>query len=170
MQKNLLVVLLAVLLGTMTFRANSQSIDIGLLSTLELSGLKSQSKITGLDLAWHQKIDSISSISSFLNKVVLINRQKVYISLHTKSSMEDVIAPLKKGKIKYEKADYYIYQNVRFACYKFKNQSKYLNRIIFSEPKLTTVILIDYIDDRNQNKELNYKTIIEGLKLNSRLI
>jgi hypothetical protein len=83
--------------------------------------------------------------------------------------MDELISPYKKGKVKYDTAAYFIYQNAHFACYRFTMQSKNIHRIIFSEPKLTTVILIDFIDDRNQMKDFNYKKIIQGLKLNSRI-
>lgn len=164
-----LIIFLVFIGGLKPFNMFSQSVNIGLLSTLEFNNIKLQPKINSLDLTWHNKIDSVSNISSFLNKVVQINKQNFYISIHTKSTMDDLIFPFKKGKAKYDTAEYFIYQNAHFACYRFKMQSKYIHRIIFSEPKLTTVILIDYIDDRNKMKNFNYKTIIQGIKLNSRI-
>ena len=146
-----------------------QSSEIGLLSTLEIKNLKVQPKITLVDLGWHNKIDSTSGIQSFLNKVLVVNNKKLYVSLHTKSTVEDVVLKLKTGKIRYDSAFFFIYQNTHFACFQFKTHTKIIHRIIFSEPKLTSVNLIDFVDDRKQLKSFNYKTIIQGLKLNSRI-
>lgn len=160
---------IALIGGLTPFQSFSQTADIGLLSTLELNNLKVQSKITVMDLNWHHKIDSVSGISSFLNKVIQVNNQKYYVCIHSKSTMDELILPLKKGKTKYDAVAFYIYQNAHFACYQFKIQSKKIHRIIFSEPKLTTVILIDLIDNRDDLRDFNYKSIIQGLKLNSRI-
>lgn len=140
----------------------SQKIDIGLISQLELTDFKKVERISKSDLALHNTIDSIASTKSYLSKSLVNNREKILISIHTQLTIEEFLKPIKKNKSKFTQINFWVYKGVHFVSLEFKLANKKINRIIYQEPNLTTIVIWDLFQDLNGSKSSSIQ-LIKGL-------
>lgn len=140
----------------------SQKVDIGLISQLELTDFKKVERVSKSDIVLHEKIDSIASTKSYLSKSLVNHREKILVSIHTQLSIEEYLKPIKKNKSKFTQVNFWVYKGVHFVSLEFKLANKKINRIIYQEPNLTTIVILDLFQDLNERNSKSLQ-LIKGL-------
>lgn len=140
----------------------SQKIDFGLISQIELQNFKAVGHPTNEDLALHNSIDAKAQTKSYLSKLYVGKEAKIQISIHTNLTIDDYLKPIKKSKQKYANVNFWIYKKVHFVALELSVDNKKVNRIIYQEPNLTTIVILDYIQDLPIGK-LKSKQIISSI-------
>ncbi len=141
-------------------KSYSQKIDFGLISQLELPNFKQVGHPTKVDLDLHNSIDVKAQTMSYLSKSCIGKEAKIHISLHTNLTLNEYLKPVKKSKN--QNINFWIYKKVHFVSLEFSIGNKNVNRIIYQEPNLTTIVILDYIQDSPLSKQIS-KQIITGL-------
>ena len=140
----------------------SQKVDFGLISQLELTNFKKLGHFKSDDILMHNSIDSLTKTKTYLSKLLVGEHEKLHISIHTNLSIEQFLKPIKTNKLKSMKVSFWLYKKVHFVSLEFLKGNKKINRIIYQEPNLTTIIILDYLTDFPNNNTI-YKQIIKGL-------
>jgi hypothetical protein len=153
---------ICICLALTNYTSFSQKHDFGLVSQLDLANFKKNGHLTKDDLLLHQTIDSLAKTKSYLSKSLLGKGEKLHISLHTNLTIEAYLKPIKLNTKKFTQVNYWVYKGVHFTCLEFTIAHKKINRIIYQEPKLTTIVVLDYLQDLPVTKSMN-KLIIKGL-------
>lgn len=141
-------------------KSYSQKIDFGLISQLELPNFKQVGHPTKVDLDLHNSIDVKAQTKSYLSKSCIGKEAKIHISLHTNLTLNEYLKPVKKSKN--QNVNFWIYKKVHFVSLEFNIGNKNVTRIIYQEPNLTTIVILDYIQDSPLSKQIS-KQIITGL-------
>jgi hypothetical protein len=140
----------------------SQKIDFGLISQIELPNFKQVGHPTKDDLDLHNSIDAKALTKSYLSKACIGNDAKIHISLHTNLTLNEYLKPIKIAKLKYQNVNFWIYKKVHFISLDFRFSNKNITRIIYQEPNLTTIVILDYIQDAYLSKSIS-KQLIKSL-------
>jgi hypothetical protein len=140
----------------------SQKIDFGLISQIELQNFKAVSHPSNEDLDLHNSIDAKAKTNSYLSKICIGKEAKIQISIHTNSTINDYLKPIKKSKQNYPNLKFWIYKKVHFVSLELSVKNKIINRIIYQEPNLTTIVILDYIQDLPTSKLIS-KQIISSI-------
>jgi hypothetical protein len=143
-------------------KSYSQKIDFGLISQFELPNFKQVGHLTKDDLDLHNLIDVKAQTKSYLSKACIGKQAKIHISLHTNLTLYEYLKPIKNTKLKYQNVNFWIYKKVHFSTLEFSVGNKNVTRIIYQEPNLTTIVILDYIQELPLSKEIS-KQVITGL-------
>jgi hypothetical protein len=140
----------------------SQKIEFGLISQLDLPNFTIVGNSKRDELVLHNSIDLFTRTKSYFSKSLIAKGEKIHISLQTTLPIDSYLRPIKSYKLKYKNVSYWLYKRIHFVSLEFTFNNKNVTRIIYQEPNLTTVIVLDYFYDLPSSK-LNVKQIIKCL-------